>query len=214
MPQYTKVMRRHAFFLCFSSPVSSFSAESKQKKVSKHSHTFAVLIEYLANVCVVLAVRLALCFHCYSLSHTHTQIAIAWVYQRNEMTSFLFVFLVTCEYLFSRMHTKKFEWRVRLELLCHVKSNQLHWSRRAVHTLFVNTLDKSCTSMYIHDIMTPTFYHQPKTRDTTQKTLRQSRSKHQLLAQIMHGKLNSSKYHTQEKKKKKRRTNKHTAKAA
>ena len=62
-------------FLCFSSPVSSFSAESKQKKVSKHTHTFAVLIEYLANVCVVLAVRPALCFHCDSLSHT--QIAIA-----------------------------------------------------------------------------------------------------------------------------------------
>ena len=66
------------FFRCFSSPVSSFSAESKQKKVSKHTHTFAVLIEYLANVCVVLAVRPALCFHCdslslsLSLSHTHT----------------------------------------------------------------------------------------------------------------------------------------------
>ena len=62
------------FFLCFSSPVSSFSAESTQKKVSRHTHTFAVLIEYLANVCVVLAVRPALCFHCdsLSLSHTHT----------------------------------------------------------------------------------------------------------------------------------------------
>ena len=31
-----------------------------------------------------------------------------------------------------------------------------------MHTLFVNTLDKSCTSIYIHDIMTPIVYHQPK----------------------------------------------------
>ena len=56
--------------------------------------------------------------------------------------------------------------------------------------------------VHSNDIMTPTFYHQPKTRHTTQKTLRQSRSKHQLLAQMILGKLNSNITHRKRKKKK------------